>query len=77
RWRAADLPILPENMELKVLPKTKSQFKLIKDMMNAADTEKMICATDSGREGELIFRYIYQVAKCKKPFERLWISSMT
>lgn len=77
RWRAADLPILPEKMELKVLPKTKSQYQIIKKLMNSAEIDSIVCATDSGREGELIFRYIYQMAGCRKPFERLWISSMT
>ena len=67
RWRAEDLPILPEKMETKVIKKTKSQFLAV----------KIICATDSGREGELIFRYIYEQAGCKKPVRRLWISSMT
>ena len=77
KWRAADLPILPEKMELKVLPKTRSQFSTVKKLMNSKEIDSLICATDSGREGELIFRYIYQMAGCKKTFERLWISSMT
>lgn len=77
RWRAADLPILPAQMELKVLPKTKSQFSVVKKLMNSKEVDSLICATDSGREGELIFRYIYHMAGCQKPFERLWISSMT
>jgi len=77
RWRMADLPILPEKMELKVLPKTRSQFSIVKRLMNSKEIASLICATDSGREGELIFRYIYQMAGCQKPFERLWISSMT
>ncbi len=77
RWKAADLPILPEKMELKVLPKTRSQFTVLKKLMNSKTVDSLICATDSGREGELIFRYIYQMAGCQKPFERLWISSMT
>ena len=77
RWRAADLPILPAQMELKVLPKTRSQFSVIKKLMNSKEIDSLICATDSGREGELIFRYIYEMAGCKKSFERLWISSMT
>ena len=77
KWRAADLPILPDKMELKVLPKTRSQFSIVKKLMNSKEIDSLICATDSGREGELIFRYIYQMAGCKKPFERLWISSMT
>lgn len=77
RWRAEDLPILPPKMELKVLPKTRSQFAKLKKLMNSAEVDSLICATDSGREGELIFRYIYQMAGCRKPFQRLWISSMT
>ena len=77
RWRKQDLPILPEQMALKVLPKTRKQFTIVKKLMNGKETDRIICATDSGREGELIFRYIYQMAGCRKPFQRLWISSMT
>lgn len=77
KWRAQDLPILPEKMETKVIRKTSAQFKTVKALMNGAQTEKIVCATDSGREGELIFRYIYEQAGCKKPVMRLWISSMT
>ena len=77
RWRMGDLPILPDHMELKVLPKTRKQFTVVKRLMNGKETDSIICATDSGREGELIFRYIYRMAGCKKPFQRLWISSMT
>ena len=77
RWRAEDLPILPERMETKVIPKTKKQFSVVKRLMNDAQTGDIVCATDSGREGELIFRYIYHQAGCKKPVRRLWISSMT
>lgn len=77
RWRIEDLPILPEHMETKVIAKTKKQFYIVKRLMNDTETEKIVCATDSGREGELIFRYIYEQAGCKKPVFRLWISSMT
>ena len=77
RWSMQQLPILPEGIPLKVLPKTRAQFNTIKKLMNARDVSSIICATDSAREGELIFRYIYQMAGCKKPVERLWISSMT
>ena len=77
RWRAQDLPILPERMETKVIRKTKAQFTSIKKMMNDRETRDIVCATDSGREGELIFRYIYEQAGCTKPVSRLWISSMT
>ena len=77
RWNADDLPILPQRMETKVIKKTRSQFLIIKKLMNDAQTEEIVCATDSGREGELIFRYIYEQAGCRKPVRRLWISSMT
>ncbi|MBQ8093769.1 MAG: DNA topoisomerase III [Clostridia bacterium] len=76
-WRKEDLPIIPEKMETKVISKTKGQFSVLKKLMNDADVSEIVCATDSGREGELIFRYIYDQAKCKKPVKRLWISSMT
>lgn len=77
KWRWVDLPILPDDIPLKVLPKTRSQYSVVKKLMNSKEVASIICATDSAREGELIFRYIYQMAKCKKPVERLWISSMT
>ena len=77
KWNMADLPMLPERIPLKVLPGTKDQFAVIKGLMLSKDVDSLICATDSAREGELIFRYIYQMAGCKKPVERLWISSMT
>lgn len=77
KWRAEDLPILPEMIPTKVIPKTKSQFNVIKKLMLRSDTERLICATDAGREGELIFRLIYEQCGCKKPVDRLWISSMT
>ena len=77
KWRMDDLPILPEHIPTKVISKTKSQFSIVKKIINDPDTEKLICATDAGREGELIFRLIYTQAKCKKPVDRLWISSMT
>lgn len=77
KWRAQDLPILPEKMETKVIRKTGVQFRSVKKLMNDKETDHIVCATDSGREGELIFRYIYEQAGCKKPVMRLWISSMT
>jgi len=64
-------------MELKAIKNTRSQLKILHKWMNDKDIDSIICATDSGREGELIFRYIYEITKCKKPFRRLWISSMT
>ena len=77
KWRAEDLPILPEAIPTKVLPKTRAQFSTVKKWMKDGDVARIICATDSGREGELIFRLIYEQAGCKKPVTRLWISSMT
>ncbi len=77
RWTAGSLPIIPEKMKLKAVRGSKKQLDTLKKLMNAKDTDSIICATDSGREGELIFRYIYEYNKCKKPFKRLWISSMT
>ena len=77
KWRMEALPIMPESIPLRVLSKTKAQFSVLKKLMQSADTAELVCATDSGREGELIFRYIYAQAGCKKPWKRLWISSMT
>lgn len=77
KWRVEDLPILPDVIPTKVISKTKSQFNIIKKLMMAKDTERLICATDAGREGELIFRLIYEKCGCTKPVDRLWISSMT
>lgn len=77
RWRLETLPILPDPMKIKPIPRTKAQYQIIKKLMQDKEVDSIICATDSGREGELIFRYIYDHAKCKKKVERLWISSMT
>jgi len=77
RWQRADLPIVPPAMGLKPIPKTEKQLEILKKLMDSHETTQIICATDSGREGELIFRYIYQWAGCKKPVKRLWISSLT
>ncbi|NLM13115.1 MAG: DNA topoisomerase III [Epulopiscium sp.] len=77
RWSFETLPIIPEQMKTKPERKTKKQFDILKKLMNSKEIDYIICATDSGREGELIFRYIYEAVKCKKPFKRLWISSMT
>ncbi|MCL2189588.1 MAG: DNA topoisomerase 3 [Defluviitaleaceae bacterium] len=77
KWRMADLPIIPQEMALKPIAKTEKQLQLLARLLNDDKAEKIICATDSGREGELIFRYIYQWAKCTKPVQRLWISSLT
>ena len=77
KWRMNDLPILPQTMGLKAIAKTSKQLTLLKKMLNSHEISRVICATDSGREGELIFRYIYQWASCNKPVKRLWISSLT
>ena len=76
KWRVADLPILPEKWQYLVSTSTKKQFGILKKLMHREDVESLICATDAGREGELIFRLVYQQAGCKKPFSRLWLSSM-
>lgn len=77
KWSFNTLPIIPEKMKLKPNSTTKKQYEIVKKLMQNTEIDSIICATDSGREGELIFRYVYDFAKCKKPFQRLWISSMT
>ena len=77
KWQFETLPILPEKIPLKVIRGTRDQYNKVKKLINDKETDSLICATDAGREGELIFRYIYEMAGCKKPFSRLWISSMT
>lgn len=76
-WSLKALPILPEEIPCKVLPKTRKQYSAIKKLMLSDEVTDLICATDSGREGELIFRLIYNQAGCRKPFRRLWVSAMT
>lgn len=77
KWNMYDLPMLPQSIPLKALPATKKQYDTVRKLMNSDKIDSVICATDSAREGELIFRYIYELAGCTKPVERLWISSMT
>ena len=76
KWRHEDLPILPDEWKYRVSEATQKQFQVLKELMNRKDVKSLIEATDAGREGELIFRLVYHQAGCKKPFERLWISSM-
>ncbi|NCC44873.1 MAG: DNA topoisomerase III, partial [Clostridia bacterium] len=76
KWRYEDLPIIPDDWKHEVLTQTRKQFGILKKLMNAKEVSEIICATDAGREGELIFRLVYQEARCKKPVKRLWISSM-
>ena len=76
-WRWDRLPILPKSWDLAVLPDTADHFAAVRRHLTAPDVESVICATDAGREGELIFRYVYRMAGCEKPVRRLWISSLT
>ena len=76
KWRQEDLPILSEKWLYEVFPGTRRQHQLLKSLMERSDLESLVCATDAGREGELIFRLVYNQCRCEKPFERLWISSM-
>ena len=76
KWSIADLPILPERWQYLVSASTKKQFGILQKLMHRPDVDSAICATDAGREGELIFRLVYQQAGCKKPVFRLWLSSM-
>ena len=77
KWSFDTLPIIPDKFMLKPNSNTFKQYKIVTELMNSSDIEKIICATDAGREGELIFRYTYNLSGCQKPFDRLWISSMT
>ena len=76
KWSIADLPILPQKWQYLVSASTKKQFGILQKLMHRPDVDSIVCATDAGREGELIFRLVYQQASCKKPFSRLWLSSM-
>ncbi len=76
KWAYADLPIFPMDWQYEVSAGTKKQFGILKKLMAREDVASLVCATDAGREGELIFRLVYQQAGCKKPFSRLWLSSM-
>lgn len=76
KWQFDDLPILPEVWKLKVSKDKKKQFDVLKGLMNRNDVEYLVNGCDAGREGELIFRRVYDLAGCKKPVKRLWISSM-
>jgi DNA topoisomerase-3 len=77
RWRRELLPMLPERWPLIVSNQTREQFEVIRRILTDDAIERVICATDAGREGELIFRYLYEASHCRKPFSRLWISSLT
>ena len=76
KWSYESLPILPEEWQYTVAADKGKQFKILKELMHRADVSEVVNACDAGREGELIFRFVYGVAKCNKPMRRLWISSM-
>ena len=76
KWRYDDLPILPVDWQMTVGKDKKKQFDVLKKLMNAPDVTEVVNACDAGREGELIFRSVYELAGCQKPMKRLWISSM-
>ena len=76
KWNIADLPILPEKWQYLVSASTKKQFGILKKLMHRADVNTVVNSCDAGREGELIFRLVYEQAGCKKPVSRLWLSSM-
>ena len=76
-WRLGDLPMIPKKMELVVMKQTARQFKVVKELLYRKDIKEVIIATDAGREGELVARWILEKSNCKKPIKRLWISSVT
>src|SRR5690606_12511854 len=76
-WRLEDLPIIPAGMKLKVIRETSHQFKAIAQLCKRSDIDELIIATDAGREGELVARWIMELVRWRKPFKRLWISSQT
>ena len=76
KWRYDDLPILPVDWQMVVGKDKKKQFDVLKKLLNDPDVTEVVNACDSGREGELIFRSVYELAGCQKPMKRLWISSM-
>ena len=76
KWNIADLPILPQKWQYLVSASTKKQFSVLKRLMHRADVETVVNSCDAGREGELIFRLVYEQAGCRKPVSRLWLSSM-
>ncbi len=76
KWSYDSLPILPQEWKYTVAADKEKQFKILKELMHRADVSEVVNACDAGREGELIFRFVYEMAGCKKPMRRLWISSM-
>lgn len=76
-WRMEDLPMLPSKMKLVVIGQTSKQFKAVSSLLSSSEVSDIVIATDAGREGELVARWIIQKASCRKPMRRLWISSQT
>ena len=76
KWSFSQLPMIPDAWQFKVTESTKEQFGIIKALMGRDNVSEIICATDADREGECIFRYVYQMARCRKPVKRLWVSSL-
>lgn len=76
KWSFSQLPMIPNEWQFKISESSKDQFKVLKQLMTNADITEIICATDADREGECIFRYVYNLVKCRKPVKRLWISSL-
>ena len=76
KWSYESLPMIPEQWQHEVKKETATQYKILKNLMHDTRVESVVCATDAGREGELIFRLVYEQAGCRKPMKRLWISSM-
>ena len=77
KWSFASLPIIPDHFDLKAIEKTSSRLNLLKRLLKRPDVSEVVNACDAGREGELIFHYIVQLAGSKKPTRRLWLQSMT
>ena len=76
KWTYDSLPMIPEHWQHEVKKDTVAQFRVLKELMHDTKVDSVVCATDAGREGELIFRLVYEQAGCSKPMKRLWISSM-
>ncbi len=77
KWNMADLPIIPKPFQYRPLADKAEHLQKLKKLINSSEVDSLICATDAGREGEVIFRYVYDYIGCKKPYKRLWISSLT
>ena len=76
KWSFSQLPMIPDNWLFQITDSTKAQYNLLKNLMNKDEVTEIICATDADREGECIFRYVYNMARCRKPVKRLWVSSL-